>query len=128
MTIRLVNEIQLDQEMEVIEQEFPVQIEEKNGHIYLIFINEEKEKVILKIDEDELLMTRFSKPKSIMRFVKEAEAVVVLPTPLGLQHFVTLTKSYQLDRDSQALFLAYDLKPLESDQLFASYQMTIGWD
>lgn len=128
MTIRLVNEIQLDQEMEVIEQEFPVQIEEKNGHIYLIFINEEKEKVILKLDETELLMTRFSNPKSVMRFLKEAEAVVILPTPLGLQHFATLTKSYQLDRDRQSLFLTYDLKPLESDQLFASYQMTIEWD
>ncbi|MGT2757485.1 DUF1934 domain-containing protein [Streptococcus ovuberis] len=127
MKIRLRNEIQLDQEMEVICQEFDVRVQEKNGQLYLMFQNEEGEKVIIKCDEAELTMTRFSNPKTVMRFVKHQEAILVLPTPMGLQHFVTVTKAYQLNRAQGVLQFVYDLKPLESDQLFASYEMRIEW-
>ncbi|MET3559226.1 uncharacterized beta-barrel protein YwiB (DUF1934 family) [Streptococcus rupicaprae] len=128
MKIRMRNEIQLDHEMEVICQEFDVQVQEKNGQLYLIFQNDEDEKVIIKCDEAELTMTRFSNPKSVMRFIKHQEAILALPTPMGIQHFVTDTKAYELDRTQQVLRLDYDLKPLESDQLFASYEMVICWE
>lgn len=127
MKITLTNEIQIDQEMEVIHQEFDVQYQLKNDWHYLIFTNEELEKVILKFDQEELTMTRFSNPKSIMRFIKAAEAVVVLPTPLGLQHFVTVTKAYRFDETNNKLTLHYDLRPFDSEQVFASYQMVISW-
>ncbi len=35
-----------------------------------MYTNEEDEKVALKFSNDELIMTRFSSPKSIMRFYK----------------------------------------------------------
>ncbi len=66
MQIRLRNEIQLDGQMEVVDQSYPVEATSKNGHLYLIFTNEEKEKTVIKCDADELVMTRFSNPKSIM--------------------------------------------------------------
>lgn len=127
MQIRLRNEIDLDGQLEVIDQVYPVEITEKNNQLYLIFLNEEKEKVLIKSGENELVMTRFSDPKSIMRFLADKDAVISLPTPVGIQHFVTSTHRYELDRNEQEIKLDYDLKTLETGQLFARYRMTISW-
>ena len=127
MQIRLRNEIDLDGQLEVIDQVYPVEITEKNNQLYLIFLNEEKEKVLIKSGENELVMTRFSDPKSIMRFLADKDAVISLPTPFGIQHFVTSTHRYGLDRNEQEIKLDYDLKTLETGQLFARYRMTISW-
>ncbi|HFI0394110.1 TPA: DUF1934 domain-containing protein [Streptococcus suis] len=127
MQIHLRNEIDLDGQLEVIDQTFPVEVKEKEGKVYLIYQNDEAEKVVIKCDENELVMTRFSNPKSIMRFVKEQEAIVSIPTPMGIQHFVTQTSLYQMSAERQELALHYDLNGLENQQKFASYRMTIAW-
>ncbi|HFU3706717.1 TPA: DUF1934 domain-containing protein [Streptococcus suis] len=127
MNIRLQNEIDLDGQLEVIDQTFPVEVRVKDGKHYLIYQNKEEEKVVIKCDENELVMTRFSNPKSIMRFVKEQEAIVTIPTPIGIQHFVTQTNFYELSAEQQELVLHYDLNGLENQQKFASYKMKISW-
>ena len=127
MHIRLQNEIDLDGKVEIIDQRFQVEVKEKDGHLYLIFVNDEAEKVVIKCDDEELVMTRFSTPKSIMRFISNKEAIVTIPTPMGIQHFVTNTKNYQLNRSEQYLRLQYDLKGLENQQRFASYDIAISW-
>lgn len=127
MQIRLRNEIDLDGQLEVIDQVYPVEVTEKNNQLYLVFLNEEKEKVLIKSGENELVMTRFSNPKSIMRFIADKDAVISLPTPVGIQHFMTSTHRYGLDRNEQEIKLDYDLKTLETGQLFARYRMTISW-
>lgn len=127
MHIRLLNEIDLDGQKEAINQVFPVEVVEKNDQLYLMFQNGEDEKVVLKCQEDEFTMTRFSNPKSIMRFVHQEEVVVTVPTPIGIQHFVTNTTSYQLSRDERTVSLDYILRPLDSDQIFATYKMRISW-
>lgn len=125
MKIRMKNEIQLDGQMEVVDQVYEVDYKDKGDYAYLIYENEDQERVVLKFHDKELVMTRFSIPKTIMRFVKDEEAVVALPTPMGIQHFVTDTSHYQLT--DQVLQLHYQLKPLEGEQIFASYQMEISW-
>lgn len=125
MKIRMKNEIQLDGQMEVVDQVYEVDYKDKGDYAYLIYENEDQERVVLKFHDKELVMTRFSTPKTIMRFVKDEEAVVTLPTPMGIQHFVTDTSHYQLT--DQVLQLHYQLKPLEGEQIFASYQMEISW-
>ena len=125
MKIRMKNEIQLDGQMEVVDQVYEVDYKDKGDYAYLIYENEDQERVVLKFHDKELVMTRFSTPKTIMRFVKDEEAVVTLPTPMGIQHFVTETSHYQLT--DQVLQLHYQLKPLEGEQIFASYQMEISW-
>ena len=127
MQIHLRNEIDLDGQLEVIDHLFPVEVKEKDGKLYLIYQNDEAEKVVIKCDEEELVMTRFSNPKSIMRFVKEQDAIVTIPTPMGIQHFVTQTILYQLSAEQQELILHYDLNGLENHQKFASYKMHIEW-
>lgn len=127
MNIRLRNEIDLDGQLEVIDQTFSVEVKEKDEKLYLIYQNDEEEKVVIKCDENELVMTRFSNPKSIMRFVKKQEAIVTIPTPMGIQHFVTKTGFYELSLEQQELILHYDLNGLENQQKFASYKMHIEW-
>lgn len=129
MQIRLRNEIYLDDklEMEVVDQSYPVEARVKKDQLYLIFTNEEKEKTLIKCDAAELVMTRFSNPKSTMRFVTKKEAIVTLQTPLGIQHFVTDTKHYLFDQNQQRIELHYDLKQLDNEGVFASYQMEITW-
>ena len=127
MHIRLQNEIDLDGKVEIIDQRFQVEVKEKDGHLYLVFVNDEAEKVVIKCDDEELVMTRFSTPKSIMRFISNKEIIVTIPTPMGIQHFVTNTKNYQLNRSEQYLRLQYDLMGLENQQRFASYDMAISW-
>ncbi|MEG3310610.1 DUF1934 domain-containing protein [Streptococcus sp. SS-4456] len=127
MNIRLRNEIDLDGQLEVIDQTFSVEVKEKDEKLYLIYQNDEEEKVVIKCDQEEMVMTRFSIPKSIMRFVKHKEAIVTIPTPIGIQHFVTQTSLYQLSVEQQELILHYDLNGLENQQKFASYKMHIEW-
>ena len=127
MQIRLRNEIQLDGQMEVVDQVYPVEVMQKKDHVYLIFHNEEEEKTVIKCDDKELVMTRFSTPKSIMRFLPEKEAIVTLHTPLGIQHFVTATDHYQLEAEKGRIELHYALKQLEGDGIFATYRMEISW-
>ena len=127
MKIRLRNEIQIDNQVEVVDQVYPVEVMQKKGQVYLIFSNEEEEKTVIKCDDKELVMTRFSTPKSIMRFLPEKEAIVTLHTPLGIQHFVTATDHYQLKAEEGKIELHYALKQLEGEGIFATYRMEIGW-
>ena len=121
------NKIDLDGQVELVEQSYPVKLTEKNGHIYLTYTNEEKETVMLKCNDQELIMTRFSTPKSIMRFHRETPALVTIPTPVGLQHLQTQTSVYELDTKEQNLKIHYQLKQLEGDSVFANYQLEIKW-
>lgn len=127
MEIRLRNEIDLDGQVEVVDQQFQVEVREKGEQLYLMYTNDESEKVVIKCDKEELVMTRFSEPKSIMRFMLDREAIVTIPTPMGIQHFVTDTKQYRLHHEKQYLRLRYELKGLENQQRFASYRMEISW-
>lgn len=128
MNIRLRNEITLEDQVEIVDQVFPVTVQEKNDFLYLHYTNEEGEKVVLKCNEKELVMTRFSTPKSLMRFLADKAAIVTITTPLGLQHFKTVTRHYQLSIEKQVLTLAYELQQLETDAVFASYHMEITWE
>ena len=97
------NQIKLDDQMELIDQIYDVEWTQKGAYHYLLYKNEEKEKVVLKFNADKLTMTRFSKPKSILSFVKDSQHLVAIPTPLGAQHFLTDTRHYHLDLENQAL-------------------------
>ena len=125
MKIRMRNRIQLDEQLEVIDQLYDVEVREKGDYSYLLFYNEEKEKVVLKFHEEELVMTRFSNPKTIMRFLKESDSLAYIPTPMGMQEFIIQTNHYKLD--GQKIELAYQLQNQEGHS-FASYQLEITWE
>lgn len=127
MKLHIKNKIDLDGQVELVEQSYPVKLTEKNGHIYLTYTNEEKETVMLKCNDQELIMTRFSTPKSIMQFHRELPALVAISTPVGMQHLQTQTSVYELDTKEQNLKIHYQLKQIEGDNVFANYQLEIKW-
>ena len=124
MKIRMRNTIQFDEQLEVIDQLYDVEAREKGDYSYLLFYNEEKEKVVLKFHQEELVMTRFSKPNTIMRFIKDSDSLAYIPTPMGMQEFIIQTNHYKLD--GQKIELVYQLQNQEGHP-FASYQLEITW-
>ena len=118
------NTIQFDEQLEVVDQLYDVEVREKGDYSYLLFYNEEKEKVVLKLHEEELVMTRFSNPKTIMRFLKDSDSLAYIPTPMGMQEFIIQTSRYEVD--GQKIHLDYQLQNQEGYP-FASYQLEITW-
>ena len=124
MKIRMRNRIQFDEQLEVIDQLYDVEVREKGDYSYLLFYNEEKEKVVLKFHQEELVMSRFSTPKTIMRFLKDSDSLAYIPTPMGMQEFIIQTNHYKLD--GQKIELVYQLQNKEGLP-FASYRLEITW-
>ena len=124
MKIRMRNTIKFDEQLEVIDQLYDVELREKGDFSYLLFYNEEQEKVVLKFNGDELVMSRFSNPKTIMRFLKDSDSLAYIPTPMGLQEFIIQTSHYEVCEEK--IELAYQLQNKEGVP-FANYRLEITW-
>ena len=124
MKIRMRNTIKFDEQLEVIDQLYDVELREKGDFFYLLFYNEEQEKVVIKFQEEELVMTRFSNPKTIMRFLKDSDSLAYIPTPMGLQEFIIQTSHYEVGEEK--IELAYQLQNKEGVP-FANYRLEITW-
>ena len=124
MKIRMRNTIKFDEQLEVIDQLYDVELREKGDFSYLLFYNEDQEKVVLKFNGEELVMTRFSNPKTIMRFLKDSDSLAYIPTPMGLQEFIIQTSHYEVGEEK--IELAYQLQNKEGVP-FANYSLEITW-
>ena len=124
MKIRMRNTIKFDEQLEVIDQLYDVELREKGDFSYLLFYNEDQEKVVLKFNGEELVMSRFSNPKTIMRFLKDSDSLAYIPTPMGMQEFVIQTSHYEVGEEK--IELAYQLQNKEGVP-FANYSLEITW-
>ena len=124
MKIRMRNTIKFDEQLEVIDQLYDVELREKGDFSYLLFFNEDQEKVVLKFNGEELVMSRFSNPKTIMRFLKDSDSLAYIPTPMGLQEFIIQTSHYEVSEEK--IELAYQLQNKEGVP-FANYRLEITW-
>ena len=124
MKIRMRNTIKFDEQLEVIDQLYDVELREKGDFSYLLFYNEEQEKVVLKFNGEELVMSRFSNPKTIMRFLKDSDSLAYIPTPMGLQEFIIQTSHYEVGEEK--IELAHQLQNKEGVP-FANYRLEITW-
>ena len=124
MKIRMRNTIKFDEQLEVIDQLYDVELREKGDFSYLLFYNEDQEKVVLKFNGEELVMTRFSNPKTIMRFLKDSDSLAYIPTPMGLQEFIIQTSHYEVGEEK--IELSYQLQNKEGVP-FANYRLEIIW-
>ena len=122
MKIRMRNTIKFDEQLEVIDQLYDVELREKGDFSYLLFYNEDQEKVVLKFNGEELVMSRFSNPKTIMRFLKDSDSLAYIPTPMGLQEFIIQTSHYEVSEEK--IELAYQLQNKEGVPL-ANYRLEI---
>ena len=124
MKIRMRNTIKFDEQLEVIDQLYDVEYREKGDFSYLLYYNEDQEKVVLKFNGEELVMTRFSNPKTSMRFIKETDSLAYIPTPMGMQEFIIQTSHYEVGEEN--IELAYQLQNKEGVP-FANYRLEITW-
>lgn len=124
MKIRMRNTIKFDEQLEVIDQLYDVELREKGDFSYLLFYNEDQEKVVLKFNGEELVMSRFSNPKTIMRFLKDSDSLAYIPTPIGMQEFIIQTSHYEVGEEK--IELAYQLQNKEGVP-FADYRLEITW-
>lgn len=124
MKIRMRNTIKFDEQLEVIDQLYDVELREKGDFSYLLFYNEDQEKVVLKFNGEELVMSRFSNPKTIMRFLKDSDSLASIPTPMGLQEFIIQTSHYEVGEEK--IEIAYQLQNKEGVP-FANYRLEITW-
>ena len=124
MKIRMRNTIKFDDQLEVIDQLYEVELREKGDFSYLLFYNEDQEKVVLKFNGEELVMSRFSNPKTIMRFLKDSDSLAYIPTPMGMQEFIIQTSHYEVGEEK--IELAYQLQNKEGVP-FADYRLEITW-
>ena len=124
MKIRMRNSIKFDEQLEVIDQLYDVELREKGDFSYLLFYNEDQEKVVLKFNGEELVMSRFSNPKTIMRFLKGVDSLAYIPTPMGMQEFIIQTNHYEVGEEK--IELAYQLQNKEGVP-FANYRLEITW-
>ena len=124
MKIRMRNTIKFDEQLEVIDQLYDVELREKGDFSYLFFYNEEQEKVVLKFNGEELVMSRFSNPKTIMRFLKDSDSLAYIPTPIGMQEFIIQKSYYEVGEER--IELAYQLQNKEGVP-FANYRLEITW-
>ena len=118
------NTIKFDEQLEVIDQLYDVELREKGDYSYLLFYNEDQEKVVLKFNGEELIMSRFSNPKTIMRFLKDSDSLANIPTPIGMQEFIIQTSHYEVGEEK--IELAYQLQNKEGVS-FANYCLEITW-
>lgn len=109
-----------------MDQYYEGEWKEKGGYYYLLYVNEEGEKVALKFHDQELTMTRFSTPKSIMIFIASEKGHALIPTPLGMQQFVIDTQEYRLEQNK--LGLSYQLLTADGSQQFATYRLELTWE
>ena len=124
MKIRMRNTIKFDEQLEVIDQLYDVELREKGDFSYLLFYNEDQEKVVLKFNGEELVMSRFSNPKTIMRFLNDSDSLAYIPTPIGMQEFIIQTSHYEVGEEK--IELAYQLQNKEGVP-FANYRLEITW-
>ena len=124
MKIRMRNTIKFDEQLEVIDQLYDVELREKGDFSYLLFYNEDQEKVVLKFNGEELVMSHFSNPKTIMRFLKDSDSLAYIPTPMGLQEFIIQTSHYEVGEEK--IELVYQLQNKEGVP-FANYRLEITW-
>ena len=55
---------------------------------------------MIKFHDQELVMSRFSNPKTIMRFLKDSDSLAYIPTPMGMQGLSKRTVMKLMDKDS----------------------------
>ena len=118
MEIKIKNKIKVGDQTEIIEEIHTCEVMEKGDYTYLVHHNSEKEKVVIKLNKEELVMTRFS---------AKAPTLLQIPTPLGVQHFLTDTSLFAHDPNGQTVDVHYQLKHPETEDVFADYELEVSW-
>ena len=127
--IRIKNQIKMTDQQEEITEKANGQVIRKSDSYYLTYQNDNQEKVVLKVNSMGLVMSRFSEPKSIMRFYPQEDTQSLIATPLGMRGLTIETRLFFFDECAKEVKVSYRLYlDPEKSQSLADYDLTIGWD
>ncbi|KPJ22639.1 DUF1934 domain-containing protein [Streptococcus phocae] len=127
MKITINNRIRFGEDTELISETHDCNMKQKGDFVYLMYQNGDAEKVVIKFNHTEMTMSRFSNPQSIMKFFAGKKALIALPTPMGIQQFLTDTQFYSYQEKQQTLELCYALLQANTEAVFATYELKITW-
>ncbi|MFC4652395.1 DUF1934 domain-containing protein [Lactococcus nasutitermitis] len=121
--INIHSHIKIERQEEAIHEEYKGELKEIAGKICLIYTNSQDEKVLIKFDEQELSMTRYTDNPISMHFHKE------FPTKAdyaGLGKLSILTKDLSVNSAQQIVELYYHLA--QNELKIGEYRMQITWE
>lgn len=121
--ITIQNKIKIDQQEELIYEEYEGEFKKLAGKNCLLYENDAKEKVLIKFNGSELYMIRYLQPPLNMRFKQNDLTDITYP---GLGTLSALTEKLLVKEEAKTVDLHYQL--LQNEQKIGHYQMAISWE
>lgn len=122
MEIIIRNRIKIDQQEEMVKEIYQGEFKKVNLQTLLKYENAANEKVLLKIDEDEVIMTRFAKRPIKMHFQPEGTTLTEYE---GLGELSLFTNTLNIDQERKIIKINYQLS--QGAQKIADYHLRIDW-
>ncbi|MCL2113450.1 DUF1934 domain-containing protein [Lactococcus protaetiae] len=122
MKITIRSQIKIDKHEEIIKETYDGELKRIAGKTVLIYKNEAEEKVLLKFDEQELTMTRFTDKPVTMRFHEEFRSEM---TYEGLGNLSVLTEKLSVNIQEKLVKINYQLA--QNDLKIGDYRLHITW-
>ena len=122
MEIIIRNRIKIDQQEEMVKEIYQGEFKKVNLQTLLKYENAANEKVLLKIDEDEVIMTRFAKRPFKMHFQPEGTTLTEYE---GVGELSLFTNTLSIDQERKIIKINYQLS--QGAQKIADYHLRIDW-
>nr|WP_277877528.1 DUF1934 domain-containing protein [Lactococcus lactis] len=122
MEIIIRNRIKIDQQEELVKEIYQGELKKGEHQTLLKYKNAANEKVLLKFDEKEVIMTRFAKRPIKMHFHPEIPSLTEYE---GLGELSILTNALSIDQESRTIKINYQLS--QGPQKIADYHLRIDW-
>lgn len=122
MKITIRNRVKIDQQEELIKETYNAKIKQSAQHTLIMYKNGENEKVLLKINEAEVTMTRYSTQAVKMRFNPEIPSHT---TYKGVGKLSIFTHQLDLNPSKGQLKIKYQLS--QGEMSIGEYHLRIDW-
>ena len=122
MEITIRNKIKIDYQEELIKEKYQGELKKGNAQTLLKYQNANNEKVLLKFDENEVVMTRFAAKATKMYFRPKTSTLTDYE---GLGELSLFTHSLSIDQNQRTIKIKYQLS--QGQQKIADYHLRIDW-
>ena len=122
MEIIIRNRIKIGQQEELVKEIYQGELKKGEHQTLLKYQNASKEKVLLKFDEKEVIMTRFAERPVKMHFHPEIPSSTEYE---GLGELSILTNALSIDHENRTIKINYQLS--QGAQKIPDYHLLIDW-
>lgn len=122
MKITIRNRIKIDGQEDFVKESYEVELKKARGKTALIYKNAEQEKVLIKFDQQQMSMTRFSNQPVTMRFQKETRSDTFYE---NIGKLSVLTDEFLVDDERKKIKINYRIVQKKTE--IGSYRLQIEW-